>query len=77
MKGSGKTGLITGANSGLGLATAKQFVKLSMNIVLLCRNRAKGEQVINQILRDTPKAPLELMICDLASIESVRGLWVC
>lgn len=70
---SGKTCLVTGATSGLGLATSKHFAKLGANVVLLCRDKEKGENAITQILQETPKASLKLMICDLASMSSVRS----
>ena len=73
---SGKTCLITGASSGLGLAAASQFAKLGANVILLCRDQEKGKNAVNRIRQDTPNASLELMICDLASIESVHS-FIC
>lgn len=64
--------VITGANSGLGLATAKRFAALGGHVVLLCRNRQKGEQTILAIQQETPKGSVELLQCDLASMESVQ-----
>ena len=65
--------MITGASSGLGLATARQFAKLGLNVTLLCRDPVKGENAVTQVRQDIPNASLELMICDLASTESVRS----
>ncbi|SHO52513.1 SDR family NAD(P)-dependent oxidoreductase [Anaerocolumna xylanovorans] len=71
MKLSGKTCLITGANSGLGFATAKQFAELGANVVLVCRDFQKGKNAMKEIKKEVPGANLELMICDLASIKSI------
>ena len=43
-----KTCLITGANSGLGLAVAKRFALLGSHTILLCRNNVKGENAIRE-----------------------------
>lgn len=66
-----KTCLITGANSGLGLAAAKQFAKLGANVVLVCRDSFKGKAAVANVKNEVPGAKLELMICDLASIKSI------
>ncbi|MBE6035291.1 MAG: SDR family NAD(P)-dependent oxidoreductase [Clostridiales bacterium] len=68
---SGKTCLITGANSGLGFATAKRFAELGANVVLVCRDFQKGKNAMNEIKKEVLGANLELMICDLASIKSI------
>jgi NAD(P)-dependent dehydrogenase (short-subunit alcohol dehydrogenase family) len=69
---SGKTCLITGANSGLGFATAKQFAKLGANLVLLYRDREKGENTVSEVKKQSTGGSIELMICDLTSIRSVQ-----
>lgn len=67
-----KTCLITGANSGLGLAVTKQFAKLGANVVLVCRNVQKGKNALEEVKKEVPDANLDLMLCDLASITSIR-----
>lgn len=47
----GKTCLITGANSGMGLAAAKQFAKLGANVVLVCRDSSKGNAAVMKNLQ--------------------------
>lgn len=64
--------LVTGASSGLGLAVAKGLARMGAHPTLLCRDRGKGESAIREIKRETPGASVELMICDLASLESIQ-----
>ena len=67
-----KTVLITGANSGLGLATAKALAKKSFDLIILCRNEKKGQDAMNDIKRDTPTVKISLVLADLANLDSVR-----
>jgi len=70
---SGKICVVTGASSGLGLATTKQFTRLGAKVILICRDPEKGENAISEIQREVPNASVELMISDLTSFESVRN----
>ena len=72
MKFSEKNCLITGANTGLGLAVSKRFSHMGANTILLCRNKEKGENAVHEIKKETPNASVELIICDLASIKSIQ-----
>jgi NAD(P)-dependent dehydrogenase (short-subunit alcohol dehydrogenase family) len=65
--------MITGANSGLGLATTRQFARLGAKVIMVCRDPKKGENAISEIKLKVPNASVELMICDLASMKSVRS----
>ncbi|WP_037494158.1 oxidoreductase [Solirubrobacter soli] len=64
----GRTFVITGANSGIGLAAAKQLAANGAKIVLAVRNTAKGEEAANAIEGDT-----EVRALDLADLASVRA----
>ena len=68
-----KNCLITGANTGLGLAVSKKIAKLGANTILVCRNQDRGEKAILEIKKETPNALVDLMICDLASIKSIQS----
>jgi len=70
---SGKNCLITGANTGLGLAVSKKFASMGANAILLCRNKEKGEDAVHEIKEETPNASVELMICDLSSMTSIQS----
>ncbi len=73
MRLSGKTCMVTGANTGLGFAVAKRFASLDADTVLVCRNKEKGEIAILEIKKEIPKASVELRICDLSSIKSINS----
>src|SRR5438309_2515841 len=69
----GRTAIVTGANSGLGLSTARELARHGANVVLACRNVAKGEEALHEIERvASADASLELAALDLASLASVR-----
>jgi NAD(P)-dependent dehydrogenase (short-subunit alcohol dehydrogenase family) len=73
MEFSGKNCLVTGANTGLGLAVSKQLAYMGANTILLCRSKVKGENAILEIKKERPGASVELMICDLSSMKSMRS----
>jgi NAD(P)-dependent dehydrogenase (short-subunit alcohol dehydrogenase family) len=64
----GRLAVVTGANSGLGLDTARELARAGAEVVLACRNVAKGEQAAAGIHGRTRVQQL-----DLASLESVRA----
>jgi len=70
----GKICLVTGASSGIGKETALGLADKGAHVVLLCRDRGRGEHAIQVIKRrSTLESPtLDLMIADLASHRSVR-----
>jgi NAD(P)-dependent dehydrogenase (short-subunit alcohol dehydrogenase family) len=69
---SGRTALVTGANSGLGLVTARELARKGAAVVLACRNLEKGEGARQEVESQVPGARLELEELDLASLDSVR-----
>lgn len=69
----GRVAVVTGANSGLGLVTARELAKAGAVVVLACRNMAKGEAAVGSIRAEAPGATLALERLDLASLDSVRG----
>ena len=65
--------LITGANSGVGKATTTKLAELNAQIVMVVRNKQKGETVKNEIIQLTKNNNIDLMICDFASQNSIRN----
>ena len=70
---SGKRVVITGGASGLGLETARAMAAKGANIVIPVRDLAKGEEAAATIRQSVPEAQVELMACDLGSMDSVRA----
>ena len=68
----GKTVLITGANRGIGLATAKGLAEKGARVVLCCRTRAKAEEASDYIKQKTGNNDIHVLTADLASLESIR-----
>ena len=70
---SGRTALITGANSGLGLETARTLAQRGARVVLACRTLERAEQARQALLRDSLGELISLQL-DLADLVSVlRG----
>ena len=69
----GRTAVITGANTGLGYETAAALAGRGARVVLGVRNLEKGRQAVARIAAATPGAAVELQELDLTSLESVRA----
>jgi NAD(P)-dependent dehydrogenase (short-subunit alcohol dehydrogenase family) len=70
---SGRLAVVTGANSGLGLATARELGRVGARTVLACRDVARGEQARREIEERAPNTEVDLLELDLASLDSVRA----
>jgi NAD(P)-dependent dehydrogenase (short-subunit alcohol dehydrogenase family) len=68
----GRTVVVTGANSGLGLVTARELARAGASVVLACRNVEKGEDAAEEIGAAVSGARLQVAELDLSSLESVR-----
>ena len=69
----GRVAVITGANGGLGLETARALAAKGAHIVMAVRNEAKAAAAVEDIRATVPGAALELVALDLGSQESVRS----
>lgn len=70
----GKHIVISGATSGLGLATAKQLAHLGAKLTLIARNEAKAGQVVAQLTQSTGNKNIAIEIAELSEIGDVRRL---
>ena len=70
---SGKTILVTGANSGIGLEAVKLFAGKGAEVIMACRNVEKAEVAAAEVRAVVPEARLEIMALDLADLASVKA----
>jgi len=70
---SGKTAVVTGANSGLGYEVATAFARKGATVVMACRSLDRGERAARDVSDAVPDtgATLDVRSCDLASLSSV------
>ncbi len=72
MKLKNKTAIITGATSGIGRVTAIDIAREGARMVLPVRNIEKGKALKDEIEKETGNTNVEIMHCNLASLDSVR-----
>ncbi|MCH7232704.1 oxidoreductase [Glycomyces sp. L485] len=68
----GRTAIVTGANSGLGFETARHLALRGAHVVLAVRNEAKGREAADRIGEERQGASLEIRRLDLADLDSVN-----
>lgn len=67
----GRTVMVTGANAGLGRATSETLAEGGARVVMVCRDREKGEEA-RQAVASVASLEPELLVADLSSLASVR-----
>jgi len=70
----GKVCIVTGANSGIGKATALGLAQKGATVIMVCRNQVRGEVALNEIKEKSGNEVIDLMLADLTSQESIRQL---
>ena len=70
---SGRTAVVTGASSGIGIETARGFAEAGARVVLAVRDTVKGERVASTITGATEVRPLDL--ADLGSVRAFAAAW--
>ncbi len=70
---SGKVFTVTGANSGIGFETAKEFARKGVKNILASRNLDKAEKASVKIEKEIPDTAVEIMLFDLASLDSINS----
>jgi NAD(P)-dependent dehydrogenase (short-subunit alcohol dehydrogenase family) len=68
----GRTALVTGANSGLGFQTSLELVRKGARVLMACRNPAKADTALGLIRTQVPGGSVELVSLDLSSLASVE-----
>ncbi len=68
----GRVALVTGGNGGLGFETVRALARHGAVVMLGARNRERGAEALERILREQPSAAVELLDLDVASLASVR-----
>jgi NAD(P)-dependent dehydrogenase (short-subunit alcohol dehydrogenase family) len=63
--------LVSGANSGIGKATASTLAKSGAHIIMQCRSQERGEEARKDIIQASGNSNIDLMLCDLAVHESI------
>jgi retinol dehydrogenase 12 len=66
--------MITGANSGIGRAASLALARMGATVVMVVRNREKGEAARSEIIRESQNNSVDLLLADLSSLESTRQL---
>src|SRR6202049_4718834 len=69
-----KTCIVTGATSGIGKVTALELANREARVILICRNKQKGEDVARQIRTETQNGAIDLLVADLSSQQQVRAV---
>ncbi len=68
-----RTAVVTGANSGIGLETARGLARAGFHVVLLCRNAERAAAAKADIDASVPGASTEIVLGDLSDMASVRA----
>ncbi len=71
---SGKTTLVTGASSGMGPHVATELARMGAEVVMVARDRVKGEAALARAKAGSGSQAISLMLCDFASQADIRRL---
>ena len=70
----GKIAFVTGATSGIGKATALGLARMGATVVLVARDRARGEATRKEIVASSGNTAVDLLLADLSVQASIREL---
>ena len=66
-----KHAIVTGANAGIGYATAKGLLQAGFKVSMFCRNKSKAEEALEALKRETGKDAIDIFIVDFSSLKSI------
>ncbi|XP_076592082.1 dehydrogenase/reductase SDR family member 13-like [Chaetodon auriga] len=69
----GKTVIVTGSNTGIGMTTAIDVAKRGARVILACRSKQRGEAALKEVMRESGSNKVVFMQLDLGSLKSVRS----
>ncbi|KAI8550688.1 hypothetical protein RHMOL_Rhmol06G0127500 [Rhododendron molle] len=69
----GKNCIVTGANSGIGYATAEGLASRGANVYMVCRSKERGEAARSKIQSITGNENVYLEVCDLSSVNEIKS----
>jgi len=69
-----KVVLVTGANAGIGKVIATELARQGATVVMVSRDRQRGEEAMREIAFATSSTSLDLLVADLSSQQAVRRL---
>ncbi|WCJ43297.1 NAD(P)-binding Rossmann-fold superfamily protein [Euphorbia peplus] len=69
----GKNCVVTGANSGIGYATAEGLASRGATVYMVCRNKQRGEDALSKIQTKTGNQNVHLEVCDLSSVSEIKS----
>ena len=68
----GRVALITGANTGIGLVTARELAARGAHVFIACRSIEKGQAAVDEIRKATGNSQVEILALDLGDFASIR-----
>ena len=69
----GRVALVTGANTGIGLVTARELAAHGTHVFIACRSLEKGQIAVDEIRKVTGNEHVELLVLDLGDFDSIRA----
>ncbi len=67
-----KVAIVTGANSGMGMATVEALSDEGASVIMLCRSEKRGKEALEKLSKNKDRK-LELILCDLGDYSSIRS----